>query len=95
MKDTKIRKGCEVDMAMKKSYEKPSVYIETFELNQHIASCDFIVNSQDVGSCYAVGSNDYFTPNDKLFLPVNAVCETPAEDYCTYNGSAIVVTANS
>ena len=69
---------------MKKVYEKPNAYIETFELSQHVASCDFnIRGNTDVQSCYAVGSDpDYGTA--KVFM-TSGICDVIVEDYCNYN----------
>lgn len=69
---------------MKKVYEKPYAYIETFELSQSIASCEFNVRgSQDVVNCYAVG-DEYGTA--KLFLSTGT-CEVIEEGYCNYNAA--------
>ena len=52
---------------MKKAYEKPRVYVETFELLEHIASCNANTNMTDVnyrdsGSCnYKSGEVTLFT----------------------------------
>lgn len=69
---------------MKKVYEKPYAYVETFEVSQHIASCEFNYRGNtDPNSCYAVGSDpNYGTA--KVFL-VQGTCDTVVEDYCSYN----------
>lgn len=71
---------------MKKVYEKPNVYIETFELSQHIASCDFnIRGEQNVQNCFAVGEDpDYGTA--KVFM-LTGTCDVVVEDYCNYNAA--------
>lgn len=52
---------------MKKAYEKPRVYVETFDLLEHIASCNANtsmtdVNYRDSGSCtYKSGAVTLFT----------------------------------
>lgn len=72
---------------MKKVYEKPYVYVESFEVSQHIASCDFnIRGSQSVENCYAVESDDagYETGGAKIFM-VSGMCDVTTEEYCNYN----------
>lgn len=40
---------------MKKTYEKPQIYMERFELAEHIASgCGQIVNLRDNRDCFSV-----------------------------------------
>lgn len=71
---------------MKKVYEKPYAYVETFEVSQHIASCDFnIRGNQSVENCYAVG-NDPEYGNGKVFL-LAGTCDIVVEDYCNYNAA--------
>lgn len=71
---------------MKKVYEKPNVYIETFQVSQHIASCDFNIRGQaDPENCYAVGSDpDYGTA--KIFQ-VTGTCDVIVGDYCNYSSA--------
>lgn len=73
---------------MKKTYEKPQVYIETFTLAEHIAGCYFTLNIADVNSCSGNGEVDGF-PVESLFL-AKPICENPTEGYC-YTNSAIDV----
>ena len=69
---------------MKKVYEKPYVYVETFEVSQHIASCEFnIRGAQSAEECYAGGED---TGNTKLFV-TSGVCDVFVEDYCNYNAA--------
>ena len=73
---------------MKKVYEKPYAYVETFEVSQHIASCEFNYRGNTdptINSCYAVGSDpDY--GDAKIFL-VQGTCDVAVEDYCNYNAA--------
>ena len=63
---------------MKKSYVKPQVYFENFQLSASIAGdCEVIVKNQSKGTCGYKMSGDMvlFTTTD----PVN-VCATQIED---------------
>lgn len=79
---------------MKKVYEKPSAYIETFELSQHIADCTLNVRGQGVDptgttdGCYAVYSGSDLYEGIRFFTTSSA-CTTDATDvgYCTYNAA--------
>ena len=58
---------------MKKAYEKPRVYVENFELLEHIASCKtggerVSANYRDANSC------TYSDANLTLFYPGNSGC---------------------
>lgn len=76
---------------MKKEYEKPQIYIERFELAQHIASCDFKLNYTDVLSCAA----KYEYIDQLLFVESNKSCEVEFEGYCYTNGSMGTATFTS
>lgn len=41
---------------MKKKYEKPQVYMEKFELAEHIAGCKLTLQQGDVDVCEATGT---------------------------------------
>lgn len=67
---------------MKKVYEKPQVCIEKFELNQHIASCEWnMEGNQDPSNCYAVQNGE-----KNLFITHDSCEETSGADVCTFNG---------
>lgn len=70
-----------------KKYEKPRVYIERFELSQHIASCAWdMSNSKNVEECSAVGDPEWDLPALNAFLDGNEKCTYgPIEDYCYTN----------
>lgn len=58
---------------MKKPYQKPRVYVETFELLEHIASCK--TGGQGVSVTYRDGSACTYTDaNLTLFYPSNNGC---------------------
>lgn len=66
---------------MKKTYEKPRVYIERLELAEHIASnCNLLFNYQDKSCIYLNDGGETFT--------INYTCqENVDEDFCVYNAS--------
>ncbi len=41
-----------------KTYVKPELYFESFELSQHIASCDLKLNNQSHRTCKIVGHEE-------------------------------------
>lgn len=79
---------------MKKKYEKPQVYMEKFELAEHIAGCSLSINSGDPMSCVGEGyiQDKYL---DSWFIDGNMLCEAELEGYCYTNGSMNVATINS
>lgn len=79
---------------MKKKYEKPQVYMEKFELAEHIAGCNLTLLSGNPNECKADGivDNEYA---DSWFLDANTNCEPKAEGYCYTNSSINVATINS
>lgn len=78
---------------MKKKYEKPQIYIEKFELAQHIAGCDFKLNSMDVNNCTA--PNEFNAENLLFIVNANQNCKAEAEGYCYFNASDGLVTFTS
>lgn len=79
---------------MKKKYEKPQVYMEKFELAEHIAGCSLTINSGDPMSCTGSGTvfDEYL---DAWFMEDNMYCAVEPEGYCYTNGSMNVATINS
>lgn len=71
---------------MKKTYEKPRIYMERFELAEHIATgCSSIMSHGDYVSCAL---------EDGQFAPGN-VCTVPVEVYCVTNGEINLGTFSS
>ena len=78
---------------MKKKYVKPTIFIESFELNQHIAACvphvTVKVNSSSKDSCPADLTQN--TPSGPLTLEnvfnVTPTCVIEFNEYC-YTTSA-------
>lgn len=74
---------------MKKVYEKPYAYVETFELNQHIASCEFIIrNNTDPSAdgCYAEASDSLYG-DAKLFFSGKTECQAYESSACAYTST--------
>lgn len=73
-----------------KAYEKPELFIEHFELAQHIAGCKGItLNSADEKSCSLTGSGNVGGLGDRDVTGwfVNAeFCDVLVNDYCYTNG---------
>lgn len=79
---------------MKKKYEKPQIYIEKFELAQHIAGCTLKLNSTTVEACQASGEI-FGDVSDAWFLEESTHCKASAEGYCYTNGTINIATINS
>ena len=68
-----------------KKYEKPRVYIERFELSQHIAACAWdMSNLKNVQECSAASDPEHtMISGINAFNPGVAVCiDGPIEFYC-------------
>lgn len=75
-----------------KTYVKPELFFESFELSQHIAGCNLTL-TQEVGACDAHGTIEGI-PGESWFISTGN-CETVVEAYCYTNGSMNVATINS
>ncbi len=75
-----------------KTYVKPDLVYESFELSQNIATCGFDVNFTNYDVCYAVGDENEGMFNVTLFTQVNENCEAKegenADSYCYEPSSA-------
>lgn len=79
---------------MKKKYEKPQVYMEKFELAEHIAGCHLTLVTKNPNECQAGGTvDDEYA--ESWFVEANNNCKTVAEGYCYTNSSINVATINS
>lgn len=76
-----------------KTYVKPELFFESFELSQHIAGCNLKLLDKDVGACEATGVIEGI-PGDSWFISKDP-CTTVVEAYCYTNGSMNVATINS
>ena len=79
---------------MKKVYEKPQVYMERFELAEHIAGCSLTLLNDDVTKCTATGiiAGDR---SDFFFISGNGSCSVPVDAYCETNSTINVTTIMS
>lgn len=77
---------------MKKKYEKPQVYMEKFELAEHIAGCKLTLQQGDVDVCEATGT---IGSVNAWFLESTQACEIKVEDYCYTNSTSTIATINS
>lgn len=81
---------------MKKVYEKPQVYMERFELAEHIAGCSLTMNHDTEFVCTGTGTIDGIRMD--VFADINTCDGNNAahvEGYCYTNGSINVATINS
>lgn len=78
-----------------KTYQKPRLFYERFELSQHIASCDLKLSfNLGYGSgCSASGLLDGYLPVMNGF--VEGDCEVGMHGYCYTNSTAIMGTHTS
>lgn len=83
-----------------KTYVKPELFFESFELAQHIAGCNLKLLDQDVGNCNASGT----IMGEHLEATAGApsgwfidsqICAVEVEAYCYTNGSMNIATINS
>ena len=82
-----------------KKYEKPRVYIERFELSQHIAACAWdMSNYQSAGDCTATADPSFGYPDGTIaFAGTNCTDAggMDIEDYCYTNGNEGINIFNS
>lgn len=59
-----------------KTYEKPQIFFESFEVSQHVAACGWdMSNSVTPENCSAVGDNvDFTNPPFTIFVEGNNKC---------------------
>ena len=74
-----------------KTYVKPQLYFESYELSQNIAACGYDMNSS-FGSCTAKADPTQGLPDFGLtfFLDGQKGCDVQPEYYCYENGSGDV-----
>lgn len=72
---------------MKKTYEKPRIYIERLELAEHIATgCQSIMSYGDFQSCTVTDMGAGYWPEGAF--AAGGACAIDSEAYCYTNGSA-------
>ncbi len=72
-----------------KKYVKPEVFIEKFELNQHIADCAWELKNSTQNTCSAQADPNIIPGLDNLFMSFDNGCVFTPEiygDYCYQNG---------
>ena len=77
-----------------KTYVKPELYYESFELSQHIAGCNLTLKLGDVLDCTAEGTIG-LVETTGWFVEANQSCQAPVEDYCYTNSTTNLATINS
>lgn len=75
---------------MKRSYVKPELVYESFELAQSIAACALKLNMNDVKDCEVEGGTSGYAVGG--FVASNNECSTIIEDYCYTSGAEIIAT---
>ena len=72
-----------------KPYVKPQLFIESYELSQHVAACGWDMNQADKYSCAAVGDEDFGNSSEvRLFnTDDNAACNMNDIRYCYMNAT--------
>ena len=73
---------------MRKAYQKPLLYAESYELSQHIAACDIKLESQSTLVCCGDGHHGIFDHLENLFTKYTHfnICKIHCEAYCYTNG---------
>ena len=79
---------------MKKVYEKPQVYMERFELAEHIAGCSLTLLNDDVTKCVAEGTIEG-AYSENFFISGNNACGSTTDAFCITNSSINVTTIMS
>jgi hypothetical protein len=82
---------------MKKTYEKPMVMFENFELSQNIAACAWdVVNLKTPEECGALGDEENFNqPAITIFADGKSFCEISSGDYEDMTGEKFCYTVSS
>lgn len=75
-----------------KTYEKPQILFESFEMSQHVAACGWdMSNFKDPKECSALGDSiDFTNPPITIFVEGNGLCtdlEVNEKDYCYENST--------
>ena len=97
-KIAKERNGC----AMKKAYQKPVLYAESYELAEHIAACGIKLNQETIFGCDVVGGTiledmglgKYFQVSEscnKVIFDWEYFNKNSIQEYCYTNGCGLNV----
>ncbi|MCQ2492826.1 MAG: hypothetical protein MJ087_07300 [Lachnospiraceae bacterium] len=72
-----------------KTYVKPDVYYEDFELSTHVATCALdMPESKKVEECYAEFDKDSEMAGDYKLFANSGICEIEWQDYCYHTGTS-------
>ena len=71
----------------KKVYVKPNIYMERFELAQHIANCTFELAIQE-DSCHFIGEKDSAFEGIAIINDSISSCVDRASEYCEFAASS-------
>ena len=82
-----------------KTYVKPELFYESFEMNQSIAACEYDMNLQAEKGCTGEWDIDLDNSTDavdkNLFLDVTEACKSKVEGYCYFNANNSINTFQS
>lgn len=73
-----------------KKYIKPEVFIEKYELNQHVADCAWELTNSTMDTCSAEADPDIIPGLPNLFVSFDNGCVFTTDvygDFCYQNGS--------
>ena len=75
-----------------KQYQKPEVFYENFVLADHIAQCNYTINTADVMNCEIVKDNvgGFFGDWTNAFVKDNQECKIIGESYCYTNADGLL-----
>lgn len=68
---------------MKKKYEKPQVYMERFELAEHIAQCGLQLNAESIYECTVIADR---TGIDATGAFAGSACAWSGDEIYCYSG---------
>lgn len=75
-----------------RTYKKPEIYFEHFELSEHIAACDYKLTFADGNNCSATNQiEDDYAYGETIFL-IEGLCTGVTNDYCYYKASSGLTT---
>lgn len=85
---------------MRKAYQKPLLYAESYELSQHIAACDITLTLKSAMECTgSANQNRIFGMNQNLFTRFTysrtGPCRAYLEEYCYTNSASGFATHTS
>ena len=79
---------------MRKTYEKPMVFIEDFQLSEHIASCNWVYQ-QAPGECVAAGKLEGAGNFTVYLFAEGQGCDLDGGASCEYTPDGVATTFSS